>query len=143
MLELLWIQIETSKHNRLFIGVYYGPQENRTAREEAIENYSEIQKDIQQIKNENGEVILTGDFNVKAIETETHSISRDGKVLLQLPEEENLVLMNTSAKCKGKWTRVNPNNPKEKSTIDYNYHHHKRNSQLDIAIDIVPDEPKA
>ena len=62
---------------------------------------------------------LSRDFNVKAIETEMHSISRDGIVLLQLLENVNVVLMNTSAKCKGKWTRINPNNPKERSIIDY------------------------
>ena len=59
---------ETTKHNCLFTEIYYGPQENRTTKEEAIEIHSEIQKDIQQVKNENG--ILARDFNIKAIETE-------------------------------------------------------------------------
>ena len=37
----------------------------------------------------------------------------------ELIEQNDLKIVNETVKCKGKYTRVNANNPQERSTIDY------------------------
>ena len=75
---------------------------------------------INQIRQDS-RIILTGDFNAKLQikENKTHQdISNNGKLLNQLLQETNTTPISLS-KDKGKWTRVNRNQPDQKSIIDY------------------------
>ena len=46
-------------------------------------------------------------------------MTRNGKLLKEVFENHNLVLLNESTKCNGKITRQNTKNPEEKSAIDF------------------------
>ena len=46
-------------------------------------------------------------------------ISRNGKELLSLVNRTGLFIVNGTEKCDGMITRQNPNNPDEKSVIDF------------------------
>ena len=81
--------------------------------------YENIKSDISEILKESKCFILFGDFNVKAIVTEKHGISRNGKLLVHLIEEYNLHMVNDTEKCEGMWTRINTKNENEKSVLDY------------------------
>ena len=119
--EVKWIQLSTHHNNKVYIGVYYGKQEK-----EPIENvereFSQIKAQIAKLKNK-GPIILTGDFNAKIkIDKNqgktTQEVSRNGKYLEDLLEDQDLIPISTKAHP-GTWTRVNRNNPLEKSVIDY------------------------
>ena len=66
-----------------------------------------------------------GDFNVKVgngadgISEGDRVTSRDGKLLKQYIQQNNLILLNSQNMCTGKWTRVNTKNINERSIIDY------------------------
>ena len=66
-----------------------------------------------------------GDFNCKvgdAITGNTESISKGGKMLLKMINEENLNLVNSLKVCKGKWTwyrRFKETGHEQKSILDY------------------------
>ena len=61
-----------------------------------------------------------GDFNAK-IEDTINNIKpdRSGKMLTKLVQKHNLVIVNNTEKCQGKWTRINTKNENEKSVIDF------------------------
>ena len=118
--EIKWIQINTHQNKKLSIGVYYGKQEN-----EKIENvereFSQLRTQILKIK-ESGPLILTGDFNAKVkvekngeLKQET---SRNGAFLEELLNDLELTPISTKSET-GTWTRVNRNNTRERSIIDY------------------------
>ena len=72
-------------------------------------------------KAETNEIILAGDFNAKiTINNEEckQSESRNGKLLQNIIEDNNLIVANLKADA-GIWTRVNRKNNEEKSVIDY------------------------
>ena len=116
--EILWLTINL-RHQNIFIGVLYGLQENAT-RDEVERQYSQITTQIVKLKQE-GEVILTGDFNSK-IEITKQDINQDvspnGKLLDKMIDETELEAISTTAH-KGNWTRVNRQKPTERSIIDY------------------------
>ena len=70
-------------------------------------------------------MLLLGDFDAKIVNEEQGIPNGDPKIiskekrLLNLTNNFNLKILNKSPKCKGKWTRINTKNDKEKSIIDY------------------------
>ena len=61
--EILWIQINQSKHNKMFIGVYYGKQEDEAI--EVVEReFFQLRTQLTKLKAR-GPIVLTGDFNAK------------------------------------------------------------------------------
>ena len=69
-------------------------------------------------ENRQREVLLTMDGNGK-IGILGEDVSRNGKHLLKVFEENELVLVNKSDKCEGCITRQNTKNTKEFSAIDF------------------------
>ena len=69
-------------------------------------------------RKKDGEVILTMDGNAK-IGLLGEDISQNGKELLSVVNRTGLFIVNGTEKCKGIITRQNPNNPAEKSVIDF------------------------
>ncbi len=116
--EGVWIEIKT-RPTPTFVGVFYGPQENNT-KEETERTYSTLEAQIHALRTE-GEVVLAGDFNAKLEITNekiTQSISKNGKILKTMMENQELQALNTNPQ-EGGWTRVNRRNTEEKSVIDY------------------------
>ena len=116
-IEILWTSVRRKGHPPLFIGTYYGKQETRTNKEEIEKEIELLMEEIEEQKNE-GDILLTMDGNAK-IGLLNENISRNGKLLLRLIEETELVLMNRSEKCSGKITRRNTKNHNEFSAIDF------------------------
>jgi hypothetical protein len=109
----------TQGKNKTAIGVYYGPQENQPT-EERQRHIDTLKAQTNQIKQE-ATIILTGDFNakIKIDKGEIHQeTSSNEKMLEELIEENNLTPISTMANL-WNWTRVNRQNPEEKSIIDY------------------------
>jgi hypothetical protein len=117
-LESLWIRIKNPEKD-IAIGVFYGKQENEN-RETIEKQFNSLTTQINQIRQDS-RIILTGDFNAKLQIREkqiNQEISNNGKLLNQLLQETNSTPISLS-KDKGKWTRVNRNQPNQKSVIDY------------------------
>ena len=120
-MEAMWIQIG---HTRpMFLGLVYGQQEN-ASRSEVEDEYSCLSTELQRITKVSNKIILLGDFNAKLA---THNASqlhasRNGLILRQFIDENNLKVMNDSPKCKGFWTREHQHNSNQKSVIDYVLH---------------------
>ena len=68
-------------------------------------------------------VVLAGDFNAKLgkdiIPQDIHDMSSNGKHLLNLINNFELVTMNSHEVCQGIFTRVNNKNCSERSVLDY------------------------
>ena len=116
-IEIIWTSIRRKGNPPFFIGTYYGKQETRTNKEEIEKEMELLMEEIEEQKNE-GEILLTMDGNAK-IGLLGENVSRNGKLLLKLIEETNLVIMNKSEKCKGRITRQNTKNKDEFSAIDF------------------------
>ncbi len=116
--ESTWIKIST-RPKPIFIGAFYGPQE-KTTKQKVEDIYTTLETQVTQLENQ-GEVLLTGDFNAK-LEIRNpqgqQEESRNGKILQQMINRKKLEVTNINPQ-KGLWTRVNRNNPNEKSVIDY------------------------
>ncbi len=116
-LELKWIKVKTKPC--IHVGILYGSQENIN-KNEITKNYKRLEYSIQQ--QAPNEIILMGDFNAK-IEIDNEQIrqapSRNGKLLSNIIDRNQLTPTNQMSLHKGTWTRINSNNPSEKSVIDY------------------------
>ena len=116
--DICWIKMHTN-NSALHIGVYFGKQEQ--APEEQIgEEFSKLTTQINKLK-QNGEVILTGDFNAKLEvnnDQANQNQSRNGKIMADFLKNTGLQPISLKANI-GIWTRENRNNCMEKSIIDY------------------------
>ena len=104
-IELMWVSVRRNGQRPIYIGVYYGKQETRNNRNEMLSEMDELSDEIQEKKDE-GEVMVFMDGNGK-IGILGEEISRNGRLLLDLFEENNLEVMNLSERCEGAITRVN------------------------------------
>ena len=69
--EIIWVQINTSKHKKIHVGIYYGKQEKEPI--DTVEReFSQLKTQIIKLKKI-GTVLLTGDFNAKSASTKTRS----------------------------------------------------------------------
>ena len=117
-LETKWIKLECRPKD-IAIGVFYGPQENKTV-EKVREIYSNLETQIKQ-KSKDNNIIIGGDFNAKLqVDNNNHkqTQSRNGKTLQEMLNNTQLIPVTTNADY-GFYTRVNRNDPSEKSMIDY------------------------
>ena len=116
--EIKWIEY-TSGKNKVYIGVYYGPQE-KVSEEEAERQYSQLTTQISQL-HKKGEVILVGDFNAKLEinnDIVKQKISRNGKYMHRMLKETGMTPKSLEADI-GNWTRVKRKDTNERSVIDY------------------------
>ena len=84
--EQTWIDIDNTKI-KARIGVVYAPQESKTPKSEMKKFYDEIQKKVQQAKEQEKNIILTGDLNAKIgenIKGNNQQITKGGRLLLKL-----------------------------------------------------------
>ena len=114
-LEILWVSIHRPNQVPIAVGVYYGKQEN-VSLEDINEEFHNLTEEILERKA-SGEVVLCMDANTK-IGLMGESASRNGKLLLELVEECDLMIMDGKAICEGMITRQNRKNMSEISAID-------------------------
>ena len=115
-IEMMWISLRTKGERPLMIGVYYGQQESMSKNEIELE-MSLLKEEIHEMRNE-GEILIAMDGNGK-IGLLGEEQSRNGKLLLHVFAETNLLILNNSDICDGKITRQNTKIDSEKSAIDY------------------------
>ena len=77
-------------------------------------------KEVVKALHLNEDLIIMGDFNAK-LEDPVNNIKADksGKMLNKLVQKHNLVIVNNTERCQGKWTRINTKNESEKSVTDF------------------------
>jgi len=116
--EIIWVELPTG-NRKLFIGIFYGPQETEKA-EETERQYSQLKAQVHSLQKR-GDVILTGDFNAK-LELKSSEVrqkaSRNGGLLQDVIDNTKMIvpsIENTPLR----WTRVNRRNSEERSVIDY------------------------
>ena len=97
-------------------------QQSTNTWDEICNQFEEVRKQFQNATSSNESVIMIFDANVHVGSTCINGCldkqDRGGKLLMQIVEEENLVLLNKEDICAGVVTRVDPRNGKG-STIDY------------------------
>ena len=116
-IEILWISIHRKSTSPVFIGVYYGKQETTCDMQRITDEMDLLSEELLEKKQE-GEVILCMDANAK-IGLINECVSRNGKLILKVFNECEMVVMNGTEKCYGQITRQNRKNPEEKSAIDF------------------------
>lgn len=115
-INTMWIEMATN-NSTLHIGTFYGKQET-ASKEENEREFADLTTQIKRLQMK-GEVILTGDFNAKLqVQTTNQKESPRGAMLHKLLEETEMS-PTTLTNTKGTYTRVNRNDPEEKSIIDY------------------------
>ena len=115
--ELIWAFLHRKNKRPLFIGSYYGKQESRTSKNEIEREFQLLSEEIEE-KSKDGEILLAMDANAK-IGILNETVSRNGKLLLDVAKKHSLTIMNCTNKCKGRITRQNTANIHETSAIDY------------------------
>ena len=114
---MIWVNIRRKNKPPLIIGTYYGKQESRTSKNEIEFEIQLLTEEIIEMKRE-GEIIIAMDGNAK-IGLIDEAISRNGKLLNQVFNDQDLIVLNKSAKCTGSITRQNTKNKDEVSAIDF------------------------
>ena len=122
--ESMWMDLDASTKRYRF-GVIYMPQEDKTPKKEMMEIYKRITKEVNEAKNEYRITTLMGDFNCKvgdAIDGNIEQVTKGGKMILQMIEEENMKLVNNMKQCERKWTwtrTMKKTGEEKKSILDY------------------------
>ena len=116
-IEIIWISVKRHQSQPIFFGVYYGKQESRITKDQIETEFHYLTEEILEMKSQ-GELLLTMDGNAK-LGLLGEDLSRNGKLLVQLISENDLVLINKDVKCQGKITRQNTKKPEEQSAIDF------------------------
>ena len=100
----------------------YGPQEGSSV-QDTDDFFTQISIQVNRAILSGNSVMLVGDFNAKLgkglIQGDVHDISANGKKFLSVLECFDMVAINSLNLCNGVFTRVNNNNPDEKSVLDY------------------------
>ena len=116
--ESIWLSLTNNK-TKIRIGIVYNPQENKTTKDEPEEVYGRIESEIKNARKMEQHIIVMGDMNCKIddlIDGNKEEISKGGKIMIKMIKENNMIILNSLEKCRGKWTR---SSGREKSIIDY------------------------
>ena len=123
-MEVRWVRLILKDRQHLCMGVFYGKQETYQ-NQDTLDEYNTLENQINSFLAQNHQVILLGDFNAKVgndsngISGGDPAVSRNGKMLLDLIQNTQTVILNSQPFCTGKWTRVNTKNTSERSILDY------------------------
>ena len=97
------------KYNGPRIVLVYGPQEKDTE-ENREAFYEDLSVEIERCLLSGDSLLLAGDFNAKLgseiINCDTHTMSRNDKLLYDLVQKYILYLLNSSNVCSGVFTRT-------------------------------------
>ena len=105
--------------NHFVLGTIHGVQESSST-EQATLQFNELSESVLEYHRQNLPILIMGDFNAKVgadhlgIQGNNPIISRNGKLLRDLINSTGLIMLNSSEKCSGLWTRVlTPKNPQK------------------------------
>lgn len=118
--EIIWIKCKTNNYS-FIIATVYGLQESQTNEERIDDWYYHLEEQYSKWNDE--PVLLIGDFNAHVgndhlgISGNTSKINTNGRKLREMIDRRNLILLNDTNLCQGKWTRVDKSN-QSKSIID-------------------------
>lgn len=115
-IEMMWISLRAKSDRPLIFGVYYGQQESASKNEIELEMFL-LTEEINEMRNE-GEILVAMDGNAK-IGLLGEQQSRNGKLLMQVFTNTDLIILNNSNICNGKVTRTGTNKDEERSAIDF------------------------
>ena len=100
----------------------YGPQEG-SSMQDTDDFLTQISTQVNRAILSGNSVKLVGDFNAtlgkRLIKGDVHDISANGKKIQSVLQFFYMVAVNSLSLCNGVFTRVNNNNPDEKSVLDY------------------------
>lgn len=120
--EVLTIQVDVGiKKIRIING--YGPQEDDDIKD-ILNFWQNIEAEVVKAKDENCMIIIEMDANAKVghenIQNDPHTITNNGKLLVDLMSRQNLTMLNATDFCTGTITRERKaGNKTEQSVIDY------------------------
>ena len=115
--ESLWIVL--GSRDKVRIGLVYAPQESRTQKKHLEAMYDRIKKEVQRAKANKEKIIIMGDLNCKIgekIKGNGREVTKGGRLLLKLMEDEDMEVLNGLETCNGMWTRQEND---KKSVLDY------------------------
>ena len=98
--ESIWLSL-TNNNTKIRICIVYNPQENKTTKDEMEEVYGRIESEINNARK-------MGDMNCNIgylIDGNKEEISKGGKIMIKIIKENNMIILNSLEKCRGKWTR--------------------------------------
>ena len=98
----------TNNKTKIRIGIVYNPQENKTTKDELEEVYGRIESEIKNARKKKQHIIVMGYMNCKIgdlIDGKKEEISKEGKIMIKMIKENNIIILNSLEKCRGKWTR--------------------------------------
>ena len=116
--EISWLSLTNNK-TKIRIGIVYNPQENKTTTDKPEEVYGRNESEIKKARKMEQRIIVMGDMYCKTcdlIDGNTEEISKGGKIMINMIKENNMIILNSLEKCRGKWTR---SSGREKSIIYY------------------------
>lgn len=102
--ECMWIRINAA--NPTFICCFYGKTED-SPQESIEEDFRTLANDVIEY-NQQGEVIIIGDFNAKIGYPSESVITKNGQRLIHLCRHTDLNILNMADQCEGVWTRRDP-----------------------------------
>ena len=123
-IEELTIRTETKKRV-INIITMYGKIEGRESKENIKTQFIHLENLIQNIESTGEDYMLIGDLNAKignkenGIKEKNEITNEAGIALIDLERKVKGIIVNKTEKCRGKWTRLNTQNEKEKSILDY------------------------
>ena len=114
--ELLVVQLKVGVNNiRVFNA--YGPQETNPI--ESLNFWIRLEEEIIKAKQDNCWILIEMDANAK-LDSEFHKMTENGRLMLDVIERQNLVILNKLPICKGQITRHRiTKNKEEKAILDY------------------------
>ena len=120
--EIMTIQIDVGEHKIRVINAY-GPQEDDST-EIILSFWQEIEAEVMNAKDDDCSIIIELDANAKLgkdiIKDDPNQMSKNGRIMLDIAERQNLHIANASDVCAGTITRERvAENHVEKSVIDY------------------------
>ena len=86
---------------KIKLGAIYIPDENIKIRD-LKKVYKDIGEEIDQGKKNGYKILMVGDYNSKIGETisgNTEEVTKGGKLLMQLTEKHDMVIVNATDKC--------------------------------------------
>ena len=104
--------------------------------QENIEKFNKLRNIIRNFSDL--PTLILGDFNGHLSMIGNHATNENGRMLLNLVEDENLVILNEDLNCKGTFT-WNPNHRDQRSVIDYGLVNHNMYQYFD---NMIIDEKK-
>ena len=137
--ETLWVEI-TGKVENLIIGGTYSPCEYATNKQTIKEFVDKLDRDLQEMTLTGKPVMVVGDLNAhignddEGIPGNNNKIGPNGKEYREFIRRNELVLVNSTQKCVGKWTRIQG---EKKSILDLTIANQKA---YDCILNMVIDE---